>query len=83
MANPNQKIEVQGLEVGYTSIKDDDFICITDIAKLKYAEAPADIIKNWMRSKNSIELLGLWEGLNNPDFKLVELDQFRNETRKY
>ena len=79
MAKKNQKIEVQGLEVSYTSIDNDDFISITDIARLKNAEAPADIIKNWMRSKNTIELLGLWEKLNNPDFKLVEFDQFRNE----
>lgn len=76
--NPS-KIEVQGLQVSYTSIDNDDFISITDIAKLKNADAPADIIKNWMRSKNTIELLGLWERLNNPDFKLVEFDQFRNE----
>lgn len=74
-----KNIQVQGLQVGYTSINNDDFISITDIAKLKNAEAPADIIKNWMRSKNTIELLGLWERLNNPDFKLVEFDQFRNE----
>lgn len=74
-----KNIQVQGLQVGYTSINNDDFISITDIAKLKNAEAPADIIKNWMRSKNTIELLGLWERLNNPGFKLVEFDQFRNE----
>lgn len=79
MAKKNQKIEVQGLEVSYTSVDNDDFISITDIAKLKNAGAPADIIKNWMRSKNTIELLGLWEKLNNPHFKLVEFDQFRNE----
>ena len=74
-----KNIQVQGLQVSYTSIDNDDFISITDIAKLKNADAPADIIKNWMRSKNTIELLGLWERLNNPDFKLVEFDQFRNE----
>lgn len=79
MAKKNQKIEIQGLQVSYTSIDNDDFISITDIAKLKNADAPADIIKNWMRSKNTIELLGLWERLNNLDFKLVEFDQFRNE----
>lgn len=79
MAKRNKKIEVQGMEVSFTSIDNDDFISITDIAKLKNEEAPADIIKNWMRSKNTIELLGLWEKLNNPNFKLVEFDQFRNE----
>ncbi len=47
-----------------------DFICITDIAKFKNSDSPRDVIKNWMRTKNTIELLGLWERLNNPDFKL-------------
>ncbi len=80
MANKKQmNLNVQGIEVGYSRIDNDDFISITDIARLKNAEAPADIIKNWMRSKNTIELLGLWEKLNNPDFKLVEFDQFRND----
>ena len=57
----------------------DDYISLTDIAKYKNSEAPADIIKNWMRIRNTIEFLGLWEELNNPDFKLVEFDQFKNE----
>ena len=80
MANKKQiNLNVQGIEVGYSRIDNDDFISITDIARLKNAEAPADIIKNWMRSKNTIELLGLWEKLNNPDCKLVEFDQFKND----
>ncbi len=57
----------------------EEYVCITDIAKHKNPAAPADIVKNWLRSKNTIELLGLWEKLNNPDFKLVEFDQFKNE----
>ncbi len=79
MGRKNQHIEVHGIAVAYTGINEDDYICITDIAKFKNPDAPADIIKNWMRNKNTIELLGLWEKLNNPDFKLVEFDQFRNE----
>ncbi|PID29296.1 MAG: DNA-binding protein [Candidatus Cloacimonadota bacterium] len=75
----NTKIEVQGLQVGLMYSEQKDYICITDIAKHKNPDAPADIIKNWLRSKNTIELLGLWEKLHNPDFKLVEFDQFRNE----
>ncbi len=57
----------------------DDFISLTDIAKFKNQQAPADVIKNWLRSKQTIALLGVWERLNNPDFKLVEFDQFKNE----
>ena len=72
-------INVQGLQVGFMQSEQKDYICITDIAKHKNPEAPRDIIKNWMRSKNTIELLGLWEKLHNPDFKQVEFDLFKNE----
>lgn len=57
----------------------DDYISLTDIAKYKNSEFPADVIKNWLRIRNTIEFLGLWEQLNNPEFKLVEFDQFKNE----
>ena len=51
-----------------------DYICITDIAKQKNPIEPKDVVKNWMRAKNTLEYLGLWERLNNPDFKRVEFD---------
>ena len=54
----------------------DDFICITDIAKEKNSEFPADVIKNWMRTKFTIQFLWLWEKMNNNNFKLVEFHQF-------
>lgn len=79
MTKKNIKLKVKGLEVGFIKMQQEDFICITDIAKHKNPDAPRDIIKNWMRSKNTIELLGLWEKLHNPDFKQVEFDLFRNE----
>ena len=66
----NEKIRIQ-------RISKDDFLSLTDIAKFRNADAPADIIKNWLRTRSTIELLGLWEKLNNPEFKLVEFDQFR------
>jgi hypothetical protein len=72
-------IQVKGDRISIVRIDNEDFINITDIAKYKNPDAPADVIKNWMRSKNTIELLGLWEKLNKPDFKLVEFDQFKNE----
>lgn len=65
----NAIIDVRGLKVGFMQSEQKDYICITDIAKYKNPEAPIDIIKNWIRSKNTIELLGLWEKLHNPDFK--------------
>jgi len=72
-------MDVKGVEVTLTKSQREDFICITDIAKFKNPNAPRDIIKNWMRSKNTIELLGLWEKLNNSNFKQVEFDLFKNE----
>jgi len=51
-----------------------DYICITDIARQKNALEPKDVVKNWMRLKNTIEYLGVWEMLNNPNFKGVEFD---------
>ena len=51
-----------------------DYICITDIARQKNAEEPKDVVKNWMRQKNTLEYLGLWEKLHNPNFKGVEFD---------
>lgn len=56
-----------------------DYICITDIARQKNAVEPKDVVKNWMRSKNTIEYLGLWEILNNPSFKGVEFDPLLKE----
>lgn len=56
-----------------------DFICITDIARLKNPIEPKDVVKNWLRSKNTIEYLGLWEVLNNPLFKGVEFDPLLRE----
>lgn len=79
MSKKNVKIAVKGVEITFTQAQQKDFICITDIAKFKNPTSPRDIIKNWMRNKNTIELLGLWEKLNNPNFKQVEFDLFRNE----
>jgi hypothetical protein len=73
-----ETIKVQGTEITIISQKDNDFICITDIAKYK-SDDPAGVIKNWMRNRNTIEYLGFWETIYNPNFKLVEFDQFRRE----
>jgi hypothetical protein len=79
MGKQDKTVNVKGIRVAFMQALEEDFISITDIAKYKNPDAPADIIKNWLRSKNTIELLGLWEKLHNPDFKLVEFDQFKNE----
>ncbi|MBU7544293.1 KilA-N domain-containing protein [Weissella cibaria] len=56
-----------------------DYMSLTDIAKSKNADAPADVIKNWLRSKQTIEFMGVWEQLNNPSFNLQNFAEFRNE----
>lgn len=69
-------IIVKNLSISVLKIGKEDFISLTDIARNKNAEEPKDVVKNWMRSKTTIEFLGLWEQLNNPDFKGVEFDSF-------
>ena len=81
MAGTKLKLNAKGHEISVIAYEDQqDYISLTDIAKQKNPDAPADIIKNWLRSRSTIEFLGLWESLNNSDFKLVEFDQFKNES---
>jgi KilA-N domain len=68
-----------GTEVTIFQKEKKDYLSLTDIAGYKNPHKPKDVVKNWMRSKNTIEFLGLWEILNNPKFKVVEFDHFKNE----
>jgi hypothetical protein len=72
----NKTINVKGTEIVLFSRGNEDYISITDIARFKNAIEPKDVVKNWMRSRNTIEFLGLWEKIHNPDFKGVEFDSF-------
>ncbi len=56
-----------------------DYICITDIARQKNAEDPNGVVGNWMRNRNTLEYLGLWEMLNNPNFNPLEFEGFRSQ----
>ncbi len=67
-------IEVKDVSVRTLGVNGIDYICITDIAKQKNSIEPKDVIKNWLRLKNTLEYLGLWEKLNNPTFKGVDFD---------
>jgi hypothetical protein len=71
------KIEVLSREVQVLSIKDEDYICITDIARYKNQDSTDDLIRNWLRNRNTIEFLGIWEQINNPGFNPVEFDGIR------
>jgi hypothetical protein len=57
-----------------------DTICLTDIAKFKNPDHPDDVIRNWLRNRNTVEFLGIWERLNNPSFNPVEFDGIRMQT---
>jgi KilA-N domain len=70
-----KEVSVRTLKVNGT-----DYISISDIAKQKNPIEPKDVVKNWMRLKNTLEYLGLWEQLNNPSFKWVEFDPLLRES---
>ena len=65
MTPKNKKIDVQGREVVINTVNNEDYISITDIAKYKDEERTDYIIQNWLRNRNTIEFLGIWEKLNN------------------
>lgn len=74
-----QTVNVKNTQIRTLKINGEDYICITDIARQKNPIEPKDVVKNWLRLKNTIEYLGLWEKLYNPDFKGVEFDPLYQE----
>ena len=69
------KIKVLDTEI---SVVQDEYISLTDIANSKDGESrAADVIKNWMRNRGTLEFIGTWEQIHNPNFKVVEFDHFR------
>jgi len=75
----NKTITVKGTEVMLFTKENREYISITDIARYKNPDEPKDVVKNWMRSRSTIEFLGLWEKIHNPSFKGVEFDPFLYE----
>jgi hypothetical protein len=73
------KLQVLDQSISTDTIGDIEYICITDIARFKNPERTDDLIRNWLRNRNTIEFLGVWEQLNNPDFKPVEFDGFKKQ----
>ncbi len=75
-----EKIEAKGFSIEiYTEDFKNDYISLTDIARYKNINEPKDVVKNWLRVRDTIEFLGLWETIHNPNFKGVEFDAFRKE----
>ncbi len=75
----NRTISVKGREIVISRKEQEDYISLTDIARYKNPDEPIDVIKNWLRNRSTIEFIGLWEQLHNPDFKAVEFDRFKYE----
>jgi hypothetical protein len=73
------KIQVLGKEIAVQTNREEDYICLTDIARYKDAERTDYIILNWLRNRNTIEFLGIWELLNNPDFNPIEFDGIKKQ----
>ncbi|QMU66074.1 MAG: KilA-N domain-containing protein [Flavobacteriaceae bacterium] len=76
MSSKIKKIEVEEKIISITSYNENDYICLTDMVR---GEEGSDHIRNWMRNRNTVEFLGIWEQLYNPNFKGVEFDRFKKE----
>ena len=76
-------MDVKGSKINVIRVDGYEYISLTDLAKTQNDEAPADVVKNWLRNKETISFLGVWEELNNENFKVVEFDQFKNEAGRH
>lgn len=75
-----ETIHAKGIDIGiYTTNFENEFISLTDIAKYRNEDDPRFVIQNWMRNRNTIEFLGVWEELHNPDFNRVQFEAVRSE----
>ena len=75
-----KEISTLGIQIGIQQKLNQDYFSLTDIAKFRNRSQSEDIIKNWLRNRNTIELLGLWEKLYNPNFKPVEFDSLLKDS---
>ena len=76
----NKKIEVVGKEIALYSNQSQEYISLTDMARYRDSDRTNYIIQNWMRTRSAIEFCGLWEQLNNQNFKSIEFDAFKSES---
>lgn len=77
-----EQIKVKDTSINITGIQDDDYISLTDLARIKNPKEPKDVVKNWMRSRATLEYLGLWEKMNNIEFRGVDFEPLLAETGK-
>ena len=76
----NKKVEVIGSEVSFFHEGTEDYISLTDLAKHKNAEHTGVVISHWLSTRYTIEFMGIWERVNNPEFNLTEFSYIRNES---
>ncbi len=73
-------LRAKGIEIGiYTEDFENEYISLTDIAKYRNEDDPRFVIQNWMRNRNTVEFLGVWETLHNPDFNRVQFEAVKSE----
>lgn len=79
---PTSKLNANGVEIGVIgeAMGENAYLSLTDIARYKNPDEPKAVVANWMRLRSTIEFLGLWEQIHNPDFKGLEFDAFKNES---
>ena len=77
------ELDVRGSKINVVRVNGYEYISLTDLAKTQNNEAPADVVKNWLRNKETLSFLGVWEELNNENFKVVEFDQFKNQAGRH
>ena len=76
----NRVITVQDIPIAITQSEMEDYICITDIASAKSENSrAADIVRNWLRNRNTLEFLSTWEEIYNPNFKVFESEHFKKQ----
>ena len=71
-----EKLNVLGTNVRFERTSNGDYVCITDLTR-DLEGKPTDYVRNWIRNASTIEFLGIWEKVNNPDFKMVEFHHFK------
>ena len=76
-------ITVKGRGVALYNVKADDYLSLTDIARYRNNTEPSGVINAWMRNYSTVEFIGLWETVNNPDFKPIEFERFKAEAGRH
>ncbi|MEA3445541.1 MAG: KilA-N domain-containing protein, partial [Bacteroidota bacterium] len=80
MSKKNRKIEIQGKEIVIVQSNKEDYISITDIAKYKNPETTGLVISHWLRTRYTIEFMGFWEQMHNPNFNITEFGNIKNQS---